>query len=125
MPCLERFNESDTETVNHKKDIQMTEKILAIGAVLLLLNVIFIHGYFFFKAKLRLEGEINSLPNDAEAVIQKRSAELKNVRKNGKKISFELAASKVKKYKALLQDILLLHLGAGGPVFCLAAFGLT
>ena len=74
----------------------MTEKILVIGAVLFLLNLVFMHGYFFFKAKRRLEDEINSLPNDAEAVILKRSAELKNVRKTGKKISFELAASTLK-----------------------------
>jgi len=72
--------------------------------VLILLNLVFMHGYFFFKAKRRLEDEINSLPNDAEAVIQKRSAELKNVRKTGRKISFELAASTLKLSELLADE---------------------
>jgi hypothetical protein len=82
----------------------MIESILAIGAVLLILNVIGLHGFYVFKAKGRLESEIAKLPDDMESVVQMRNDALKAVRKSGKKISFELAASTLKLSELLADE---------------------
>ena len=82
----------------------MIESIFAIGAVLLILNVIGLHGFYVFKAKGRLESEIAKLPDDLEGVVQRRNDALKAVRKSGKKISFELAASTLKLSELLADE---------------------
>lgn len=82
----------------------MIETILAIGAILLILNVIGLHGFYVFKAKERLDAELSKLSDNLENVVQKRNEALKEVRKSGKKISFELAASTLKLSELLADE---------------------
>jgi hypothetical protein len=82
----------------------MIETILAVGAILLILNVIGLHGFYVFKAKGRLAAEISKLPENLEIVIQKRNDALKAVRTSSKKISFELAACTLKLSELLADE---------------------
>lgn len=82
----------------------MIEKILALGLVLALLNVIVLHVFYVMKASKQLDQEINALSNNLEAVIIKRSDALRSVRKSGKKVSFALAASTLKLSELLADE---------------------